>query len=355
MKQIFLFHGGKIQHYRIGVYNYLQSFLKQHGYFLTVISEGLPSDHNPQVNFAEIKMIFSFRRLTKIVNDQHPWANILFINHRERYFYPFLLYLRLKRNRVITWTHGLNFQKKSDKLSRIAHHVEHALCHRIILYSEEAKRYLLKSHQRKAFSGNNTLNLTDYTPDKSIKEKVLNRYNIHTKKNIVYSGSFAKRKRLIDLINAFESIGDQETGLILIGQDEENTIIDKIKNNPRIYYLGPLYGKEVLDVLTASDVCCIPGAVGLGIVDSMYCGLPLVTENVEHGPEIMYFKDGHNGFMVPKGNIVALSETLKLLLENDELREKMGQNARNEILTNGHIDKLCSGFLMCLKSLERND
>jgi len=56
--------------------------------------------------------------------------------------------------------------------------------------------------------------------------------------------------------------------------------------------------------------------------------------------------------MVPKGDIIALSEKLKLLIENDELRERMGQNARNEILTNGHIDNLCNGFLICLRSLE---
>ncbi|MDI6698986.1 MAG: glycosyltransferase family 4 protein [Candidatus Saccharicenans sp.] len=355
MKQVFLFHAGKIQHYRIGVYNYLHNFLKKHGYFLTIISEGLPSNLNLTINFPEIELLFSFRMLAKLVRCQRPWANILFINHREKYFYPFLLYLRLRGNKAITWTHGINFQKKSDRLSRIAHHLEHALCHRIILYSEEIKKYLLPGHRQKAFAANNTLNLTDYIPDKKIKEQVLNRYNIFTKKNIAYSGSFDERKRLLDLMNAFENICDEETGLILIGNGKDKTISERIKNNRQIFYLGPLYGKEVLDVLTASDVCCIPGAVGLGIVDSMYCGLPLVTENVDQGPEIMYFKEGVNGFMVPKGDIIALSEKLRLLIKNDELRERMSQNARNEILTNGHIDNLCNGFLRCLRSLENKD
>jgi len=352
MKQVFLFHAGKIQPYRIGVYNYLHNFLKQKGYYLTIVSEGLPENLKLSINFPGIEMIYSFRTLTKMAKLHRPWANILFINHRERYFYPFLLFLRLRGNKVITWTHGLNFQKKSDRLSRFAHHVEHALCHRIILYSEEIKKYLLPGHRQKAFVANNTLNLTDYIPDKKIKQQVLNRYNIYTKKNIVYSGRFDRRKRILDLITAFELIGDQEVGLILIGPEEEVSIKEIIKDKKGIFYLGPLYGKAALDVLTASDICCIPGAVGLGIVDSMYCGLPLVTENVNHGPEIMYFKEGVNGFMVPRGDIVALSEKLKLLLENDELRDRMSQNARNEIITRGHIDLLCNGFLSCLKSLE---
>lgn len=353
MKQVILYHGGKIQHYRIGVYNYLHGFLKKNGYYLVVASEGIQPGGYLPVEFPEIRTSFNIRSLMRVVKINHPWVNILFINHRTPCFFPFLFYLRISGNKVITWTHGINLQNKANKLSRLAHHLEHALCHRIILYSAEIKKYLLKSHQKKCFVANNTLNFADYVPDRGKKEDILRRYNIHTKKNIIYSGRIDFRKRIDDLLQAFELIDDRDTGLIIIGPDDQKILEKKCKKHPRIFYLGPLYGKEVLDILSASDVCCLPGAVGLGIVDSMYCGLPLVTEDVNHGPEIMYFKDGVNGYMVPKGDIVALSQKLQLILNDRLLRDKLGQRAQEEILSRGRIDNLGAGFLACLNSMEK--
>ncbi|MCI4445306.1 MAG: glycosyltransferase family 4 protein [Candidatus Aminicenantes bacterium] len=352
MKQVFLYHGGQIQPYRIGVYNYLHDYLKKSGYYLTVVSENVQPDGHLKAEFPEIRMTFSFGSLVSLVKEKQPWGNILFINHRARYFYPFLLFLRIYGYKTITWTHGLNLQNKSDKLSRLAHHLEHALCHRIILYSDDLKRYLLKKHRKKVFVANNTLNLSDYVPVREKKEDILKRYHISTRKNIVYSGRIDPRKRIYDLLEAFELIEDNEVGLIIIGPDDLGILEEKYKKSPRIFYLGPLYGKEALDLLSASDVCCIPGAVGLGIVDSMYCGLPLVTEDVNHGPEIMYFKEGINGYMVKAGEVPALAEKLTLVLHHPELRDRLGQAARNEILSRGHINKLSEGFLACLKSLE---
>jgi glycosyltransferase involved in cell wall biosynthesis len=91
-------------------------------------------------------------------------------------------------------------------------------------------------------------------------------------------------------------------------------------------------------------VYCLPGAIGLSIVDAFYCGLPVVTENVVHGPEIMYLKDGVNGFITPVGDIPQLTAMLKMLLTDDVLRRRFSLAAKSEIMTNGHIDRMCEGF-----------
>jgi len=154
------------------------------------------------------------------------------------------------------------------------------------------------------------------------------------------------------LLAAFDLIKDENVGLIFLGPDEDKFLHQLILNKPRLFYLGPVYGRRALEILSASDVSCIPGAIGLGIVDAMYCGLPVVTENVSHGPEIMYFKEGVTGYMVPAGDIASLAERLQLLLNDDELRLKMGERAREEIIKNGNIKRLASGFLECLESLK---
>jgi hypothetical protein len=50
-----------------------------------------------------------------------------------------------------------------------------------------------------------------------------------------------------------------DIGLILVGPDPEGILSDIDRQN--IYKIGPLYGKEKFDLLSAADVYCLPGAV----------------------------------------------------------------------------------------------
>jgi len=137
-----------------------------------------------------------------------------------------------------------------------------------------------------------------------------------------------------------------DIGLILMGPDSDG-ILSQIHGN-NIYKVGPIYGAKKLDLISAADVYCLPGAVGLGIVDAFYCGLPLVTEEGDESAEIMYLRDGENGFIVPRGNVGEMAQKLLLLLDNDELRLRFSRTARREIAENGNIDRLCAGFKAAL-------
>lgn len=351
LKPVLLFHAGRIQHYRSGLYHFLSEFLKKHGYSLTVVSEGRELEQE-EYDFPEIQIRFSLKSLVDLMEKLRPGAVILFINHREKYYFPFLFYLRIKGNKAITWTHGLNLQKRKNVLSRLAHHLEHCLCQAIILYSPGLKQYLLPAHRKKAFVANNTLNVFWFDPARVDRQALLSRYGITTEKNIIFVGRITRRKRLPDLLQAFERLKTRRVGLILVGPDEEGLLSSQPGSGEKIFSLGALYGRPVLELLAAADVCCLPGAVGLGIVDAMYCGLPVVTEQVNHGPEIMYLRDGVNGFMVPQGDIEALTEKLDLLLSDDNLRRDMGVKAREEILTRASLENFAGGFLQALEFLD---
>jgi glycosyltransferase involved in cell wall biosynthesis len=156
-----------------------------------------------------------------------------------------------------------------------------------------------------------------------------------------------RRKRIENLVAAFKLLDRRDVGLILAGPDTEGVLRDVRGEN--IHILGPIYGDEILDLLSACDVFCLPGAVGLSIVDAFYCGLPIVTEEGDESPEIMYLKDGVNGFVVPRNDIQQLKQKLELLLGNDAFRKQFSIAARGEIMTNGHIDKMCQGFADALR------
>jgi glycosyltransferase involved in cell wall biosynthesis len=348
MRTVFLIHDGKIQHYRVPVYRYLSEYLEKQEYNLYVVSSGLQEGRAGELGFRLIKTKTNFISLLRLILKYRPWACILFINHSRRYYFALLVILRLIRKRPITWTHGVDLQRKGSLTSRLVHHLEHALCSGIILYSEWLKSFLATPHKKKAFVANNTLYFGGYRPLNDARASILAKHGIGTTKNIIFIGRLSQRKRIEDLLAAFNLIKDTGCGLVLAGPDVD-MILSRMKDkDSHIYITGPIYGTEALDLLSSCDLFCMPAAIGLSIVDAMYCGLPVVTEAVDHGPEIMYFRDGINGFMVKAGDIKSLAEKLRLLIENDELRQRMSENARREIETNGHIDNLCRGFVQCL-------
>jgi glycosyltransferase involved in cell wall biosynthesis len=355
LKNVLLIHENSIQHYRVPVYGYLHGYLRDRGYDLTVVAEGIQKGSESSVEFPFIKMKISLRRLIRVLSERKPQVCILFAHLRNPYCFPFLLFLKASAQKAVIWTHGANLQHKNSKASALLHHMEHALCDGIILYAEYLRTYIAKSHQQKVFVANNTLNVQGYQPQLTDKHAILRKYGIASKKNIIFVGRLQKRKRIQDLFLAFDLLDESECGLVLVGPDEEGIVAQMPKKNPRIYSIGPLYGTDALDLLCACDVSCIPGAVGLSIVDAMYCGLPVVTERVDHGPEIMYLHDGKNGFMVEKGDYRALADRIRILLEDEELRLRFSQRAREEIETAGNINNLCKGFLDCLDYVTHSD
>jgi glycosyltransferase involved in cell wall biosynthesis len=151
-----------------------------------------------------------------------------------------------------------------------------------------------------------------------------------------------KRKRLNILIDAFDCMNKRDVGLILIGPDPEG-ILDRIAGD-NIYKPGPIYGDKKFDLLSSCDVFCLPGAIGLSIIDAFYCGLPFVTEDGDESAERTYLKDGINGFIVQRGNVQDMAQKLLLLLDDTQLRERFSEAAKREIKENGNIDKMCAGF-----------
>jgi glycosyltransferase involved in cell wall biosynthesis len=357
MIRVLLVHDDKmpLPYYRLSNYGYLRRFLSERGYELGLAANGIQAGLSAPTDTPFLCERFGFGELLRLTHRFQPDACLAVIPHSRPYFFPYLLSLRAAGIKAITWTHGVDLQRKHARVSKLIHDLEHALCDGIILYAEPMRQFISKAHQRKTFVANNTLNLTGYRPEATDRAAVLRKHGIATSKNVIFVGRIQRRKRIDDLLRAFERLADDRWGLVLVGPDDEGILARAAAENPRIFPLGPLYGNEALDLLTACDVACIPGAVGLGIVDAMYCGLPVVTERVDHGPEIAYFHEGVNGFMVDKGDDRALADSIRRLFEDEELRARLSRNARREIETNGHIDTLCRGVLECLDRTVRPD
>lgn len=69
---------------------------------------------------------------------------------------------------------------------------------------------------------------------------------------------------------------------------------------------------------------------GMVIVEAMSCGVPPVSFTCPSGPrDIIY--DGIDGLLVDNGNAEQLAEKIAMLIANNTLRKKMGQQARIDV------------------------
>jgi glycosyltransferase involved in cell wall biosynthesis len=326
----------------VPIYGYLSEFLEKRQFELTVVSDDIHVADGDEVGFKFFKMPLSAWRIASLVRRERFDALILFVDMRHLYLFPtYLLVKGLLRRRFVWWGQGRDLMAQDATLKNLAYGLEHALCDSIVLYAEHLKKYVHRAFHHKIFVANNTLRVTYPGLQGRSKREILDRFGIKTQKNIVCVGRLQKRKRLEQLVAAHERMRRADVGLVLVGPDTDGALTF---SGPNIYKTGPLYGDNKFDLISASDVYCLPGAVGLSIVDAFHCGLPFVTEDGDESAEIMYLRDGENGFVVPRGDTQALADRLLSLLDDEELRARFSANARREVAQAAHIDRLCEGF-----------
>ena len=344
MIRVLLIHGGFVPHYRVPVYGYLSNYLKRYSFKLIVMSNGIQPNSPYPIEFQFAKTNLSVFSIIRFVCRQQIDVIIDYMELRHRYLFPtYFITKGVLRRKVIYWGQGRDLFDVKAKVKNFAYACEQALCDAIILYAEHLKKYVPKYFHKKVYIANNTLYLSYKGLALGItKDKILAEYGIKTKKNIICIGRMQARKRIDHLVEALNYMNRSDIGLILVGPDEEG-VLARIKGD-NIFKLGPIYGDKKYDLLSSADVYCLPGAVGLSIVDAFHCGLPFVTEEGDESAEIMYLKDGVNGFIVPRGDILQMSQKLQLIIDNDELRRRYSYAAVREIKENGSMDKLCSGF-----------
>ena len=248
-----------------------------------MLSEGTQSGNSHEIEFEQKEMPLSFFRIAGLVRRLNPDAIIFWVNLKYTYLFPMLLFSKLLRKKIIYWGHGTDLSGGGPmKLKSWAYNMEFRLSNAIILYAEHLKRNLSESLYQKIFIANNTLNFNNYQPAPNNKQTCLSKYRITTPKNIICIGRMQKRKRIHHLIEAFNMLKRDDVGLILVGPDDDGTLNNI--NGRNVFKLPAIYGDERLDLLSAADIFCLPGAVGLSIVDAFYCGLPLVTEDGDASP-----------------------------------------------------------------------
>jgi len=99
--------------------------------------------------------------------------------------------------------------------------------------------------------------------------------------------------------------------------------------------------RDVPAILAASDVLVLSSrweGLPYTIIEAMMAGLPVVATRVGGVPELV--EDGVTGFLVAPQDSVKLAEALQKLLDDPELRRKMGEAGRAKALKEFTLDRM---------------
>ncbi|MFF7725757.1 glycosyltransferase family 4 protein [Streptomyces sp. NPDC008001] len=155
-----------------------------------------------------------------------------------------------------------------------------------------------------------------------------------TAKVIVAAGRLARVKRYDMLIEAFARISTQRpdwTLRIYGGGPEKDRLaadIERLGPGGRVQLMGartpldPEWAKGSIAAVTSAHE-----SFGMTIVEAMRCGLPVVSTDCPHGPREI-IRDGIDGLLVPRDDVRAYSEALLRLMDDQQLRTRMGTAAR---------------------------
>jgi N-acetyl-alpha-D-glucosaminyl L-malate synthase BshA len=150
---------------------------------------------------------------------------------------------------------------------------------------------------------------------------------------LVHVSNFRPLKRVDDVVRVFARVrGEVPARLHLVGDGPERPRVEALVHFLDLASDVTFFGEraDVVKILQGSDVFLLPSeteSFGLGALEAMACGVPVVASNVGGLPEVVW--DGESGFLAPVGNVEEMAKHVRCLLTDVDLHARMSRAARS--------------------------
>ena len=138
-------------------------------------------------------------------------------------------------------------------------------------------------------------------------------------------------ERLIKIWKRFDAKDGTMLKIIGDGQEKESLqhLINKYCLQEKVIMTGELSHEKVMEEMCQS-LCYVmtsySEAFPFVLIEAMAGGLPVVAYDVRVGPAAIV-QNGESGFLIPDGNEELFIDKLRILCQDDKLREQMSKNA----------------------------
>lgn len=154
-------------------------------------------------------------------------------------------------------------------------------------------------------------------------------------KKVIAVGRHSYEKGLDRMLQIWQKVivKHPDWSLEIYGKSNENQELQKLANSMNIgnnvTFFEPV--KNINDKYREASIMAMTSRTegfGMALIEAMALGLPCVAYDCPCGPRTIIQND-ENGFLIEDGNVNSFVENLELLIENENLRIEMGQNAKN--------------------------
>ena len=275
------------------------------------------------------------------------------------------LIARLKRKPFILWS-GIWIRLKSPvhrlffPLTRFIYRRADA----IAVYGEHVKRYLASEGvaPEKIFVASHAMDNEEYAKVVAENEKKLLRKKLKIdceQKILLYLGRLEKIKGLNYLFEAFSILKRDDSVLVIAGTGSECSYLKQLAQQKGIdefvRFIGYVKPEEAVVYYSVAWVCFLPSITlntgnelwGLVINESFNQGIPVIVTEAVGAAAGGLVENGINGIVIQEKNSIALSEALKKILDEPDLRNHLGRNAKKTI-SEWNNERMVMGFLKAI-------
>ena len=174
------------------------------------------------------------------------------------------------------------------------------------------------------------------------------KYKFKHNKMVLFTGRLTEHKGVEYLIKAAQKI---KAEIVILGDGPERKYLEKLtaqyqlENVHMLGYFSQRLGK-INDFYLRADVYVGPSVwkepLGLVILEAMVHKTPVIVSR--KGGVTTIVKDGFNGFLVRAKSANLIAQKVNLLLNDDKLRKKMGENAYKTVLKRFNWEKIATKF-----------
>lgn len=160
-----------------------------------------------------------------------------------------------------------------------------------------------------------------------------------TKNLLFWGGRFLQQKGLEYLIEALSLVVQKvpSTQLMLSGDGSSFfKIYNMVKNlglEKNVKFLGSVPSVSLPKLVGSCSIYVLPSlkeGMPFALLEAMSCGKPVVGSDISGINDVII--NNQNGILVPPKNPQAIAKAVLLLLKDEKLRLKIGENARKTIL-----------------------
>ena len=184
---------------------------------------------------------------------------------------------------------------------------------------------------------------------------------------LLYVGKIEERRNVYFLIEVFRKLRQNmpKLQMVLVGNGEREykaAFLNEIKkelDNGDIVYREKVQQKELPEIYGNAEVFLFTSKYeifGMVLLEAMYFGLPVVSSM--NGGASMLIEDGKNGYVLEKFDLETWAQKLADLLGDRDKRARMGESAREKILSNFTWERIAEKFeavyRQAVEEFERN-